>query len=129
MIKLMLGTSSPCEDHPSHHDTTLRHPQNQVDSWEDELAANAEEDEHGGVLNQIAKDRELATKVENKHPSWQQSLLLAVLEPLKVLILFFRQSRSMMRRCQLFLLSSLIFCLKVVVAWLMLLPHSHGQLL
>jgi len=36
-----------------------------VDSWEDELAANAEEDEHGGVLNQIAKDRELATKVNS----------------------------------------------------------------
>ena len=40
---------------------------NQVDTWEDELAANAEEDEHGGVLNQIVKERELATKVANQH--------------------------------------------------------------
>jgi len=38
-----------------------------VDSWEDELAANAEEEEHGGVLNQIVKERELATKA-NSHP-------------------------------------------------------------
>ena len=36
----------------------------QVDSWEDEQAANAENDEHGGLLNQIAKERELATKVK-----------------------------------------------------------------
>ena len=46
---------------------TLIHPLNQVDTWEDELAANAEEDEHGGVLNQIVKERELATKVANQH--------------------------------------------------------------
>ena len=39
---------------------------NQVDSWEDEMAANAEEEEHGGVLNQIVKERELATKVAKK---------------------------------------------------------------
>jgi len=36
-----------------------------VDTWEDELAANAEEDEHGGVLNQIVKERELATKANS----------------------------------------------------------------
>jgi len=36
-----------------------------VDSWEDEQAANAENDEHGGLLNQIAKERELATKANS----------------------------------------------------------------
>ena len=38
---------------------------NQVESWDDEAAANAEEgDDHGLVLQQqIAKERELATKV------------------------------------------------------------------
>ena len=41
---------------------------NQVESWEDEVAANAEDDEHNGVLNQIVKERELATKVANQHP-------------------------------------------------------------
>jgi len=35
------------------------------DSWEDELAANAEDDEHSGVLNQIVKERELATKANS----------------------------------------------------------------
>ena len=37
---------------------------NQVESWDDEAAANAEGDDHGLVLQQqIAKERELATKV------------------------------------------------------------------
>ena len=55
----------------------------QVDSWEDELAANAEDDEHSGVLNQIVKDRELATKVVNKQkPHASRFILLtAVLKP------------------------------------------------
>ena len=43
---------------------------NQVDSWEDEMAANAEEEEHGGVLNQIVKERELATKVAKKRSNF-----------------------------------------------------------
>ena len=55
--------------HPSHHHQLSS---DQVDSWEDELAANAEDDEHSGVLNQIVKDRELATKVVNKQTSCQQ---------------------------------------------------------
>ena len=37
---------------------------NQVESWDDEAAANAEGEDHGLVLQQqIAKERELATKV------------------------------------------------------------------
>ena len=37
---------------------------NQVESWDDEAAANADGDDHGLVLQQqIAKERELATKV------------------------------------------------------------------
>merc|ERR1719242_1743767 len=49
-----------------------------VDTWEDELAANAEEDEHGGVLNQIVKERELATKQlhSSRRLSRRESLLL-----------------------------------------------------
>ena len=53
----------------------------QVDSWEDEQATNAENDEHGGLLNQIAKERELATKVKapssyNSHMAEKAYVLL-----------------------------------------------------
>ena len=34
------------------------------------MAANAEEEEHGGVLNQIVKERELATKVAKKRSNF-----------------------------------------------------------